>query len=66
MIFVIEKYVHIQFHVKNRSTSKFGSDGYYMAYKPIIVLYILFMFVEMKFIYYHLITCILYMNLHDY
>ena len=28
-------------------------DGYYVAYKPITLSCILFMFIEMKFIYYH-------------
>ena len=34
-------------------SSKVGSDGYYVAYKPITLSCILFMFIEMKFIHRH-------------
>ena len=41
----------------NDRTKRFVSDdrgdGYYVAYKPIILLCILFMFTEMKFIHFH-------------
>ena len=30
-----------------------GTDGYYVAYKPMTLSCILFMFIEMKFIHYH-------------
>ena len=30
-----------------------GPDGYYVAYKPITLSCILFMFIEMKYIHYH-------------
>ena len=33
-------------------------DGYYMAYKPITLLCILFMFIEMKFIHCH--SCVMF------
>ena len=33
-------------------------DGYYVAYKPITLSCILFMFIEMKFIHYH--SCVMF------
>ena len=33
-------------------------DGYYVTYKPIIISCILFMFIEMKFIYRH--SCVMF------
>ena len=33
-------------------------DGYYVAYKPITLLYILFMFIKMKFIHFH--SCVIF------
>ena len=33
-------------------------DGYYVAYKPITLSYILFMFIEMKFIQFH--SCVMF------
>ena len=33
-------------------------DGYYMAYKPITISYIFFMFIEMKFIHCH--SCVMF------
>ena len=42
-------------------------DGYYMAYDPITLLYILFMLIEMKFIHYH--SCVMFamksMNIYN-
>ena len=38
---------------RSRSNITWPSDGYYMAYKPITVQYISFMFIEMKFTHYH-------------
>ena len=35
-----------------------GIDGYYVAYKPITLSYILFMFIEMKFIHCH--SCVMF------
>ena len=35
-----------------------GGDGYYMAYKPITLLCILFVFIEMKFIHCH--SCVMF------
>ena len=35
-----------------------GGDGYYVAYKPITLPYILFMFIEMKFIHCH--SCVMF------
>ena len=37
---------------------KVGTDGYYVAYKPITLSCILFMFIEMKFIYCH--SCVMF------
>ena len=37
-------------HIANKSIK---SDGYYVAYKPITLSCILFMFIEMKFIHCH-------------
>ena len=34
------------------------SDGYYVAYKPITLSCILFMFIEMKFIHFH--SCVMF------
>ena len=34
------------------------ADGYYVAYKPITILCILFMFIEMKFIHCH--SCVMF------
>ena len=33
-------------------------DGYYVAYKPITLSYILFMFIEIKFIHFH--SCVMF------
>ena len=43
----------IIFCVINVGRSNDNGDGYYVAYKPITLSYILFMFIEMKFIHCH-------------
>ena len=45
----------VLFTVKNRHQL---SDGYYVAYKPITLSCILFMFIEMKFIHCH--SCVMF------
>ena len=40
------------------SNSYVPSDGYYVAYKPITLSYILFMFIEMIFIHFH--SCVIF------
>ena len=42
-------------------------DGYYVAYKPVTLLHIFFMFIEIKIIYYH--SCVMFvmksMNIYN-
>ena len=38
--------------------SPMSSDGYYVAYKPITLSYMLFIFIEMKFIHCH--SCVIF------
>ena len=44
--------------VTTRGSAGEGPDGYYVAYKPITLSSILFMFVEMKFIHCH--SCVMF------
>ena len=53
----------------HKIVSSVGADGYYLAYKPITLPCILFIFIEMKFI--HRYSCVMFamklMNIcHDY
>ena len=43
---------------RGRTTTIKGIDGYYVAYKPITLPCILFMFIEMKFV--HCYSCVMF------
>ena len=48
-----ERIVALQRDKKRVAHRRAGGDRYYVAYKPITLSYILFMFIEMKFIHCH-------------
>ena len=51
----VDIYIIMRVFMKNPHTK---CDGYYVAYKPITLSCILFMFIEMKFIHFH--SCVMF------